>query len=139
MIVKVMFFFNVIAMVAFFFLLSSRVHYNGQLKKIVMRLTDESWDRIHDYELQQIVMDNLGEVAKRRLDDLVDKAQREVINNKADKRVEEIVDEWCAEYTTENYDMLLREKLRLGVKERLEGGLNPEGDQYSMRRLHEYN
>jgi len=139
MIVKVMFFFNVIAMVAFFYLLGPRLYYNRQLSEIVMRLTDESWARISNYELEQVVMDNLGEVAKRRLDDLVDEAQREVINNKADKRVEEIVDEWCAEYTTENYDMLLREKLRLGVKERLEGGLNPDGDQYSMRSLHEHN
>jgi hypothetical protein len=139
MIVKVMFFFNVIAMVAFFYLLGSRLRLNEKLSGLVLEATEDHWGVISRYNIEALVVEHMGKVAKNRLDELVDYAQREVINNKADKRVEEIVDEWCAEYTTENYDMLLREKLRLGVKERLEGGLNPDGDQYSTRRLNEYN
>lgn len=94
------------------------------LKEIINRTLEYQTWAPDGYDAKRLVLERFEEKLKFHLEDKLNEKEREIITREAEQRIQKVADEWCAEFTKENYELLLKEKLKSDVKRRLKDSAN---------------
>lgn len=125
---EVIFFLEIVIMVTLCFGMAWFYIRKNAVNRLIDRIAETKCARYYDNSIEDIVMDALARKATQKLDRLVSRKEQDVINKKATERVEVIVDEWCEKFTSDNYELLLKERLKINVKDRLKRGAESSFD-----------
>lgn len=101
---------------------------NRKFRKAFDHAHEEFFNEWGCAEIQDILCRQISVEAKEKFDQHYSEIKRQIIYKKAHQRVDEVAEEWCKNFTLQNYDELVKEKLKDDVKIRLNRSFHEQGD-----------